>query len=64
MLRHLETYKETTGEGGMVLTNDAAIADRCRDLRCFGRFIHEELGWNFSMSNLQAAIGVAHLSQK
>jgi perosamine synthetase len=58
----------TTGEGGMVLTNDTALAERCRDLRnlCFGktrRFVHEELGWNFRMSNLQAAIGVAQLEK-
>jgi perosamine synthetase len=58
----------TTGEGGMVLTNDEALADRCRDLRnlCFDkerRFIHEELGWNFRMSNVQAAIGVAQLER-
>jgi perosamine synthetase len=54
----------TTGEGGMVVTSDDALAAKCRDLRnlCFGlrrRFVHEELGWNFRMSNLQAAIGVA-----
>jgi perosamine synthetase len=58
----------TTGEGGMVLTNDKELADRCRDLRnlCFDkdrRFIHEELGWNFRMSNVQAAIGVAQLER-
>jgi perosamine synthetase len=58
----------TTGEGGMVLTNDKALADRSRDLRnlCFDkerRFIHEELGWNFRMSNVQAAIGVAQLER-
>src|SRR5262249_11354911 len=58
----------TTGEGGMILTNDATLAERCRDLRnlCFGktrRFVHEELGWNFRMSNLQAAIGVAQLEK-
>jgi perosamine synthetase len=58
----------TTGEGGMVLTSDDALADRCRDLRnlCFDkerRFIHEELGWNFRMSNVQAAIGVAQLER-
>jgi perosamine synthetase len=58
----------TTGEGGMVLTNDAALAERCRGLRnlCFGkarRFVHEELGWNFRMSNLQAAVGVAQLER-
>ncbi|MBV8278044.1 MAG: DegT/DnrJ/EryC1/StrS family aminotransferase, partial [Verrucomicrobia bacterium] len=56
----------TTGEGGMVLTSDEDLAERCRALRnlCFGkkrRFIHEELGWNFRMSNLQAAVGVAQL---
>jgi len=54
----------TTGEGGMVVTTDTALAERCRSLRnlCFGkerRFVHEELGWNFRMSNLQAAVGVA-----
>lgn len=58
----------TTGEGGMVLTDDPAIAERCRSLRnlCFGsgrRFVHEELGWNYRMSNLQAAVGVAQLEQ-
>jgi len=58
----------TTGEGGMVLTNDKVLADRSRDLRnlCFDRerrFIHEELGWNFRMSNVQAAIGVAQLER-
>jgi perosamine synthetase len=58
----------TTGEGGMVLTDDAALADRCRSLRnlCFQpqrRFFHEELGWNFRLGNLQAALGVAQLEQ-
>jgi perosamine synthetase len=58
----------TTGEGGMVLTSDDVLAERCRDLRnlCFGkqrRFVHEELGWNFRMSNLQAAVGVAQLER-
>jgi perosamine synthetase len=52
----------------MVLTDDPAIAERCRSLRnlCFGsgrRFVHEELGWNYRMSNLQAAVGVAQLHQ-
>jgi len=58
----------TTGEGGMVLTNDGTLAERCRSLRnlCFRparRFFHEELGWNFRMTNLQAAIGIAQLEQ-
>jgi perosamine synthetase len=57
----------TTGEGGMVLTDDPVLAERCRSLRnlCFQkkRFVHEELGWNFRMSNLQAALGVAQLER-
>lgn len=58
----------TTGEGGMVLTDDPDIADRCRSLRnlCFQpeqRFVHEELGWNYRMTNLQAALGVAQLER-
>jgi perosamine synthetase len=58
----------TTGEGGMVITSDDGLAARCRELRnlCFGkkhRFVHEELGWNFRMSNLQAAVGVAQLER-
>jgi perosamine synthetase len=58
----------TTGEGGMLLTNDADVAERARALRnlCFGsehRFVHESLGWNFRMSNVQAALGVAQLER-
>jgi len=58
----------TTGEGGMVMTSNEALAARCRALRnlCFGskrRFVHEELGWNFRMSNLQAAVGVAQMER-
>jgi perosamine synthetase len=58
----------TTGEGGMVLTDDDHLADRCRSLRnlCFQskkRFVHEELGYNFRMTNLQAALGVAQLER-
>jgi perosamine synthetase len=58
----------TTGEGGMVLTDDPALAERCRSLRnlCFQpqrRFVHEELGWNYRMSNVQAALGVAQLER-
>lgn len=56
----------TTGEGGMIVTDDAALASRCRSLRnlCFQpqrRFVHEELGWNYRMTNLQAALGVAQV---
>jgi perosamine synthetase len=58
----------TTGEGGMVVTDDDQLAERCRSLRnlCFQpqrRFVHEELGWNFRMTNLQAALGVAQLER-
>jgi perosamine synthetase len=54
----------TTGEGGMILTDDEQLADRLQSLRnlCFQpqqRFVHEELGWNARMTNLQAALGVA-----
>ena len=58
----------TTGEGGMVLTDDDNLAAACRSLRnlCFQkgkRFYHETLGWNYRLSNLQAAVGVAQLER-
>lgn len=58
----------TTGEGGMIVTDDIEIADRCRSLRnlCFKkgrRFVHDELGFNFRMTNLQAAVGTAQLER-
>jgi perosamine synthetase len=57
----------TTGEGGMLVTSDEKLAERCRSLRnlCFQkkRFVHDELGWNFRMSNIQAAVGLAQLEQ-
>lgn len=58
----------TTGEGGMIMTDDPALAEKCRSLRnlCFKpeqRFVHDELGWNFRMTNLQAALGVAQLER-
>lgn len=58
----------TTGEGGMVVTDDLRLAERCRSLRnlCFNqerRFYHEELGWNFRMTNLQAALGLAQVER-
>ena len=58
----------TTGEGGMILTDDDDLAERCRQLKnlCFipaRRFVHEEFGWNYRMTNLQAALGVAQLEQ-
>ena len=58
----------TTGEGGMVVTDDAKLAGRARSLRnlCFQRerrFWHAELGHNFRMTNVQAAIGLAQVDQ-
>jgi perosamine synthetase len=58
----------TTGEGGMLVCDDADLAERCRGLRnlCFQakkRFVHEELGWNYRMTNLQAALGLAQLER-
>lgn len=53
----------TTGEGGMCLTNDQWLAARLRLLRDQGfqdpRFVHNMVGFNFRMTNLQAAIGLA-----
>lgn len=58
----------TTGEGGMILTDDDDLAEACRGLRnlCFlprQRFVHERLGWNLRMTNLQAALGLAQLER-
>lgn len=58
----------TTGEGGMCLTNDAHLNDRMRVLRDHGmnkskRYWHDEVGFNYRMTNLQAAIGVAQLER-
>jgi perosamine synthetase len=58
----------TTGEGGMLVTDDPELAERCRLLRNLffrpeRRFVHDELGWNLRMSNLQAALGVAQLER-
>ena len=60
----------TTGEGGMVLMDDEKLYEKCKSLRnlCFStdgnkRFIHEELGWNLRMTNIQAALGVAQLER-
>jgi len=58
----------TTGEGGMIVTDDEGLAERCRSLRnlCFQpkkRFVHEEIGFNFRFTNLQAALGLAQLER-
>ena len=58
----------TTGEGGMVVTDDEQLAEDCRSLRnlCFQsqeRFVHKRLGWNYRMTNVQAALGLAQLER-
>lgn len=58
----------TTGEGGMVTTNDAGLAARCRHLRDHAmqpdrRYWHDEIGFNYRMTNLQAAVGVAQMTR-
>lgn len=58
----------TTGEGGMVLADDPAVIERARRLRNLGflperRFLHQELGFNFRMTNVQAAIGTGQVGR-
>ena len=58
----------TTGEGGAVVTNDAALNDRLRILRDHGmspnrRYWHDTVGFNYRMTNIQAALGVAQLER-
>ena len=59
----------TTGEGGMIVCDSDHLAARCRKLRNLAfepdgrRFIHFELGWNYRMTNMQAALGLAQLER-
>lgn len=58
----------TTGEGGMVVTDDEELAERCRLLRnlCFSkeqRYVHNEISDNYRFTNLQAAVGLAQLER-
>jgi len=56
----------TSGEGGMITTNDEKIADNCRVIRQHGmrrRYYHDELGFNFRMTDIHAAIGLAQLGK-
>jgi len=55
----------TTGEGGMIITNDDVLERRCRQFKDLHhsakRFIHDGVGYNYRMTNLQAAIGCGEL---
>ena len=58
----------TTGGGGMVLTDDASLATKAKYLTTQAkddpvRYIHDEIGYNFRLTNIQAALGVAQLEQ-
>ena len=58
----------TTGEGGMITTNSKKLYEQSKSLRnlCFGkqdRFNHEDIGWNYRMTNLQASLGVSQLKR-
>jgi perosamine synthetase len=58
----------TTGEGGMILSNNKLLIDKCKSLKnlCFGkidRFAHDDIGWNYRMTNLQAALGCSQLKR-
>ena len=56
----------TCGEGGVITTNNDKIADKCRRLKNHGRaqrgtFVHDEIGFNFSITEMQSAVGIAQL---
>jgi perosamine synthetase len=58
----------TTGEGGMLVTDDRAIAEKARLLRDHGmsakrKYWHPQVGYNYRMTNLQAALGVAQMQR-
>jgi dTDP-4-amino-4,6-dideoxygalactose transaminase len=58
----------TTGGGGMIITDDEELAEKARYLTTQAkddpvRYIHHEIGYNFRLTNIQAALGVAQLEQ-
>lgn len=60
------TKNITSAEGGMITTNDAVLAEKCRVIRQHGmrrRYYHDELGFNFRMTDVHAAIGLEQLKK-
>jgi dTDP-4-amino-4,6-dideoxygalactose transaminase len=60
------TKNMTSGEGGMITTNDPVIDEKCRVIRQHGmrkRYYHDELGFNFRMTDIAAAIGLEQLKK-
>ena len=56
----------TTGEGGMVVTDSAELAEKCTVLKKNGaskRYFHTEIGWNFKLSDINAALGISQLKR-
>ena len=59
----------TTGEGGIILTNDLKIYEKCKSLKnlCFGknyrRFLNSDVGWNYRFTNIQASLGLSQLNR-
>ena len=58
----------TTGGGGMIVSHDRDLVERCRFLSTQAKkdavyFVHEEIGYNYRMTNLQAALGLAQMEQ-
>ncbi len=56
----------TTGEGGMITTNNGHLADQCRLIRHHGEpswYVYNRLGWNYRMTELQGAIGLVQLKK-
>lgn len=60
------TKNMTTGEGGMITTNEKEVADRARMIRSHGsrqRYLHEMIGYNLRMTDISAAIGIVQLGK-
>jgi len=60
----------TTGEGGMICTNNKKLYEKCKSLRnlafsntIYNRYNHDDIGWNYRMTNLQAALGCGQLKR-
>lgn len=60
------TKNMTSAEGGMITTNEDAVAEQCRVIRQHGmrrRYYHDQLGYNYRMTDIHAAIGLAQLKK-
>jgi perosamine synthetase len=66
MFSFTPTKNITTGEGGLITTNDGALAERLRLLRSHGQtdqYVHSLLGYNWRLSEMQAAMGLVQLDK-